>query len=83
MYEEDPFAARRSVDERQGKAAKKKEAGEKGAANQGVLQTSPEFVKCPETRMASGLRDLVEDSIKQVSKYGVGSSTHTNSCVYT
>ena len=67
MYEADPFAARKSVDERQEKAAKKKEEKEKGPSNQAVNQTSPEFAKCPEAKMASGLRDLVEDSIKKVS----------------
>lgn len=66
MYEADPFAARKAVDDRQEAAAKKREQKSQPTTDRGVAKTSPEFANAPEAKMASGLRDLVEDCIKQV-----------------
>jgi hypothetical protein len=69
MYEADPFAARREVDERQAKAAQKKE--ERASDHQGdshKSSVSPEFAQAPEVKMSSGLRDLVEETVKKVSR---------------
>jgi ATP-dependent RNA helicase DHX57 len=63
MYEADPFAARKAVSERQEKAAKKKDDA---SSSKGQAGTSPEFANAPEARMASSLREIVEDSIKKV-----------------
>lgn len=63
MYEADPFAARKAVAERQEKAAKKKETS---SNDKGQGGTSPEYANAPEAKMASSLRDLVEESIKKV-----------------
>ncbi len=68
MYDADPFAARKAVDERQAKATQRREdratpSDKPNAAG----QTSPEFANAPEAKMASGLRDIVEQSIKKVS----------------
>jgi ATP-dependent RNA helicase DHX57 len=68
MYESDPFAARKVVDERQAKAAKLKEDQE-AALNGGRKREKPvtnEFTSAPEVKMASSLRDRVETVIKQV-----------------
>lgn len=65
MYESDPFAARKAVSERQEKAAKVKEETT-SSDTRGTSGTSPEFANAPEAKMASSLRDLVEDSIKKV-----------------
>ncbi|KAF8560131.1 P-loop containing nucleoside triphosphate hydrolase protein [Imleria badia] len=70
MYDADPFAARKEVEERQAKAAQKKE--EKVAGFQGdTLKSSisPEFTRAPEVRMSSALRDLVEDTVKKASVF--------------
>jgi ATP-dependent RNA helicase DHX57 len=67
MYDPDPFAARREVDERQAKASQKREEAVQG--NPDVhrnVTVSSEFGQVPEVKMASGLRDLVEDAVKKV-----------------
>ncbi|KAF9225566.1 P-loop containing nucleoside triphosphate hydrolase protein [Gyrodon lividus] len=77
MYEADPFAARKEVDQRQAKVGQKKE--EKAVDDQrGVHKSSvsPEFTQVPEVKMSSGLRDLVEDTVKRAnSLYGVDEMT--------
>lgn len=65
MYEADPFAARKAVTERQEKIAKKK-TEETSGRDGGRGGTSSEFANAPEAKMASGLRELVEGSIKKV-----------------
>ncbi|OSX67177.1 hypothetical protein POSPLADRAFT_1128023 [Postia placenta MAD-698-R-SB12] len=66
MYEADPFAARKAVEERQTRAAEKRDASAKGTdAPSRNAQTSREFENAPEAKMASSLRELVEDSIKK------------------
>ncbi|KAF7981091.1 hypothetical protein HWV62_34789 [Athelia sp. TMB] len=63
MYSDDPFAARKEVDDRQAKAEKKREDVSKGARNP---PTSGEYAQAPEVKMATGLRDMVEDAVKKV-----------------
>ena len=63
MYEADPFTARKTVTERQEQAARKKE---EVSNDKGKSGTSNEYASAPEAKMASSLRDLVEDSIKKV-----------------
>lgn len=66
MYDADPFAARREVEERQAKAAQKKEervAGPQGDTHKSSI--SPEFTQAPEVKMSSTLRELVEDTVKK------------------
>lgn len=70
MYEADPFAARKAVDERQEAAAKKKDLNSQAPDSRGLAKTSPEFANSPEAKMASGLRDLVEDCIKKACHVG-------------
>ncbi|CCL98140.1 uncharacterized protein FIBRA_00134 [Fibroporia radiculosa] len=65
MYDADPFAARKAVEERQAKAAQKAQASGREAQCSIVSQTSGEFLNAPEAKMASSLRDVVEDSIKK------------------
>jgi len=75
MYDADPFAAHKEVEERQAKAAQKKE--EKAPSLQGVRHKSlisPEFTQAPEVRMSSTLRDLVEDTVKKGRNFLVFSS---------
>ncbi|KAI0691979.1 P-loop containing nucleoside triphosphate hydrolase protein [Cytidiella melzeri] len=64
MYDADPFAARKAVDERQEKAAKKREQPSSSTGT-GAAGPSPEFAHAPEVKMASSVRDVVEDSIKK------------------
>lgn len=68
MYESDPFAARKAVDERQALAAKKKDENEPSSSRPSAAPTkeSIEFANAPEVKMASDHRDLVESSIKKV-----------------
>lgn len=69
MYDLDPFAAAKTVKERQEKAAQRKEeSGEAGDQRPQASKstTSREYIHAPEVKMASSLRDLVEDAIKQV-----------------
>ncbi|KAH9948231.1 P-loop containing nucleoside triphosphate hydrolase protein [Amylocystis lapponica] len=66
MYAADPFAARKTVDERQAKTAQKKEGSSREVENaRPSAQHSPEFADAPEAKMASTLRDLVEDAVKK------------------
>ncbi len=66
MYEADPFAARKSVNDRQEKAAKKKEDIQQ-AATRPVPQTGPDpFGNSPEVKLSTELRELVENAIKTV-----------------
>ena len=66
MYDADPFAARKAVDERQANAIRKKEAFTGGDPSTGGKTVSREFENAPEARMAGSLRDLVESCIKKV-----------------
>lgn len=67
MYDADPFAARKAVDERQATAAQKTASKAARAEDSSQLaQTSLEFANAPEAKMASALRDLVEDAVKKV-----------------
>ncbi|KAL0581083.1 putative ATP-dependent RNA helicase ucp12 [Marasmius crinis-equi] len=64
MYEADPFAARKEVEERQARAAEKRaeSTSKPGGSSSGP---SNEFSQAPEIRMATSLREQVEDAIKQ------------------
>jgi ATP-dependent RNA helicase DHX57 len=68
MYEADPFAARKAVDDRQAKANKLK-AEQEAAANGGRKREKPvtnEFTNAPEVKMAASLREKTETAIKLV-----------------
>ncbi|RPD64692.1 P-loop containing nucleoside triphosphate hydrolase protein [Lentinus tigrinus ALCF2SS1-7] len=65
MYEADPFAARKAVEERQDKAAKKKEEASRPEIASREVKQSSEFAHSPEAKMATSLRDFVERAIKQ------------------
>ncbi|EGO02407.1 hypothetical protein SERLA73DRAFT_120997 [Serpula lacrymans var. lacrymans S7.3] len=73
MYDTDPFAARKQVDERQAKAVQKREAG----ASSGLQNAAGpnEFSRAPEVKMASSLRDLVEDAVKRATSFSTGDET--------
>ena len=65
MYDADPFAARKSVVERQEKAAKKQEAQQ--SANAPTPNSRPNiFDGSPEVKLSSELRGIVENAIKMV-----------------
>ncbi|THV01418.1 P-loop containing nucleoside triphosphate hydrolase protein [Dendrothele bispora CBS 962.96] len=70
MYDPDPFAARKEVDERQARAAEKR--AEVAAAtsndardNRKGRDAFNEFSKALPVRMATSLRDMVEELVKQ------------------
>jgi ATP-dependent RNA helicase DHX57 len=68
MYDPDPFAARLLVNERQAKAARKREETSQGPSDPARnTSVSNQFSHVPEVKMASGLRELVDDAIKKVS----------------
>ena len=69
MYDTDPFAARKEVDERQAKAAKKREEVDEnhGSSSRNQPAVFREFALAPEVRMASSLRDMVEEAVKKAS----------------
>jgi ATP-dependent RNA helicase DHX57 len=60
MYDADPFAARRPVDERQAKRNAEPVAEKQG------LSVSREYEHAPEVKMSTTLRDMVEEAVKQV-----------------
>ena len=65
LYDADPFAARKSVAERQERAAKKQEAQQ--SANVPTPRSGPNrFDDSPEVKLSSELRGLVENAIKMV-----------------
>lgn len=66
MYEADPFAAKKAVQERQEKAAKKKEQASNPERDAKPVTHSPEYSDTPEVKMSSSLRDLVEEAVKKV-----------------
>ena len=68
MYEADPFLAQQEVKRRQAKAVEKRE--EAAASNSSTVDvrkaaSSNEISQSPEVRMATSLRELVEDAIKE------------------
>jgi ATP-dependent RNA helicase DHX57 len=65
MYDQDPFRARRQVQERQTQAAARKEK----ASNE--PKVAKEFIHAPEVKMGSQLRTMVEDVIGQVRSTGI------------
>ncbi|KAJ7040354.1 P-loop containing nucleoside triphosphate hydrolase protein [Mycena alexandri] len=75
MYNADPFAARKEVDQRQAQAMSKKrdESTPAGGSVEPLRSSEPrhtaaasgEFAQAPEVKMAGALRDLAEDAIKQ------------------
>jgi ATP-dependent RNA helicase DHX57 len=66
MYEADPFAARKSVEVRQEKAAKKKEEIQQAATRPVSRIESDPFDNSPEVKLSTELRELVENAIKTV-----------------
>ncbi|KIM88927.1 hypothetical protein PILCRDRAFT_813926 [Piloderma croceum F 1598] len=68
MYQADPFAARKEVDERQARAAHKgRETSDSNTADLRSQPVSSEYYYAPEVKMASGLREMVENTIKKAS----------------
>jgi hypothetical protein len=66
MYDADPFVAKKSVADRQEKAAKKKEQAQQ-TANSPVPKTEWNiFDGSPEVKLSTELRVLVENAIKTV-----------------
>lgn len=70
MYDADPFFAQKEVQKRQAKAAEKREetTASNSSSSSDIRKTtnSNEFSQFPEIRMATSLRELVEDAIKEV-----------------
>jgi hypothetical protein len=75
MYDADPFAARKSVADRQEKAAKKKEAQETAGPSAPGSKLDL-FEGSPEVKLSSELRGLVEDAVKLVFSFSRPSRTH-------
>ncbi|KAI0652536.1 P-loop containing nucleoside triphosphate hydrolase protein [Trametes meyenii] len=65
MYDADPFAARRLVEDRQEKASKKKQEANRGDGSARPGRVSSEYANASEAKMATSLRDLVEDAVKK------------------
>ncbi|PBL00719.1 P-loop containing nucleoside triphosphate hydrolase protein [Armillaria gallica] len=66
MYDADPFAARKMVEQRQAKAAEKRAEPEpKSDPHTGSSNVSPGFQNWPEVKMSNELRNQVEDAVKQ------------------
>jgi len=70
MYESDPFAAHKAVKRRQEEAANRKTTLEAGSSKlTSQPQVSKEFVNAPEVKMATSLRDTVEEAIRKVCQF--------------
>ena len=70
MYEADPFLAQQEVKKRQAKATEKREEAIASNSSTVDIRKSPgsnEFSQSAEVRMATSLRELVEDAIKEAS----------------
>ena len=73
MYEADPFLAHQEVKKRQAKATEKREDAARPATLSSSIvdvrksASSNQFSQSPEVRMATSLRELVEDAIKEAS----------------
>ncbi|KAL0068598.1 putative ATP-dependent RNA helicase ucp12 [Marasmius tenuissimus] len=68
MYDADPFAARKEVEDRQARAAEKRSGSSskaEGSSRGTSGGSSNEFSQAPEVRMATSLRESVEDAIKK------------------
>ncbi|EPQ60243.1 P-loop containing nucleoside triphosphate hydrolase protein [Gloeophyllum trabeum ATCC 11539] len=66
MYDPDPFAAKKAVEERQAQAAQRKEQKSQSVSEERRGgQVSPEFASAPEVKMAGSLREQVETCIKR------------------
>ncbi|KAK0481842.1 P-loop containing nucleoside triphosphate hydrolase protein [Armillaria novae-zelandiae] len=67
MYDADPFAARKMVEQRQVKAAEKRAEPEPETSNShtGSSNASLGFQNWPEVKMSNELRNQVEDAVKQ------------------
>ncbi len=74
MYDADPFAARKSVADRQERAAQKKES--QTAKTPTSESKSDLFNDSPEVKLSSELRGLVENAIKMVLFFSHPSRTH-------
>lgn len=68
MYQADPFAARKEVDERQARAVQKSRETSDSNTDLRSQPVSSEYSHAPEVKMASGLREMVEDTIKKVNE---------------
>jgi ATP-dependent RNA helicase DHX57 len=68
MYDQDPFAAAKMVKDRQQKAAQRQEEPKQSDRSKPSRSNpgSREFENAPEVKMATSLRELVEDTIKKV-----------------
>lgn len=67
MYESDPFEAKKTVETRQNQAAKiKEEAYPSNTRASEYKSTGTVSSEHPEVIMATSLRELVEDAIKEV-----------------
>lgn len=70
MYDPDPFAARKQVNERQARAAERHANTSAESVSENTrksnLPVSGEFSQAPEVRMGVALRDQVEGAVKQV-----------------
>ena len=66
MYNPDPFAARREVEERQDAAAKRREEGPSDSRKDNSGAVGEEFIGAVEVRMGGELRVLVENAVKTV-----------------
>lgn len=76
MYEADPFAARKSVEDRQEKAAKKKEETPQAATRPAPRTEPSPFDSSPEVKLSTELRELVESAIKTVLLSGCRDAYH-------
>lgn len=65
MYAADPFAALQEVKERQAKAAQKREATNNSSESRPGSAHGP-YSDSPEVKMATSLREEVEEAIKEV-----------------
>lgn len=67
MYSADPFVALQEVNERQKKAAQRRESENDTPPNKYARAIGP-FSDSPEVKMATSLREEVEEAIKKVNK---------------
>ena len=66
MYDADPFAAKKSVADRQEIAAKKKEKAQQSANSPAPKLERDIFDGSPEVKLSTELRGLIENAIKTV-----------------
>jgi ATP-dependent RNA helicase DHX57 len=66
MYDADPFAAKKALEDRQAAAEAEKERERSQSPAGAPARVAKEYANAPEVRMSSRLREMFEEVVKRV-----------------